>query len=551
MKNELKELEKELKTLTNLLYKRSDNKHITEKISVIENKIETHYEYKAKGTQIRARQEWIEKGEKNNAYFLGLEKSNQTKKTILKLKDENGKIVTDQAEIIKLEKMYYEKLYSKNNQHKNNIRNYLVNTNTPRKLTEDESAACNGYVTLEELENAVKNLKPNKSPGLDGLSSNFYKTFWQNLGPLLLNIFNSSYDKGILPFSQRQSVLNLLFKKGDPLDLSNFRPISLLNTDYKILSYILANRMKHVLHKIINPDQTGYLKNRYIGFNLRQIQDIIDYADKFNIEGAILFLDFSKAFDSLNWDFMYETLHHFGFENEFIQWIKTLYSDIGFSIFNNGWLSAPVKPQRGIRQGCPCSSLTFVLCVEIMANQLRNNNIKGIEIKLDGKTHNLIISQLADDTTLFLKSKEEIKKALNIIETFGTFSGLKLNKTKTEGIWIGKLKRCKDKIENINFTDKPIKVLGVYFGLNKEECDKLNWDSRINKAKNLMKSWEKRHLSIIGKILIIKTLIIPQFTYIASITLLTKAHIAELENEIYKFIWDGKRDRVKRQTPYS
>ena len=306
--------------------------------------------------------------------------------------------------------------------------------------------------------------------------------------------------------------------------------------------------MKQVLYKIINTDQTGYIKNRYIGFNLRQIQDIIDYADKFNIDGAILFLDFSKAFDSLDWDFMYETLDYFGFENGFIQWIKTLYSDIGFSIFNNGWLSAPVKPQRGIRQGCPCSSLTFVLCVEIMANQLRNNGIKGIEIKLEGKTHKLIISQLADDTTLFLKSKEEIKKALNIIETFGTYSGLKLNKTKTEGIWIGKLKKSKDKIDNINFTDKPIKVLGIYFGLNKEECDKLNWDSKMHKAKNLMKSWEKRHLTIMGKILIIKTLIIPQFTYIASVTLVSKERISELENEIYRFIWNGKRDKVKRQT---
>ena len=183
-----------------------------------------------------------------------------------------------------------------------------------------------------------------------------------------------------------------------------------------------------------------------------------------------------------------------------------------------------------------------------MANQLRNNDIKGIEIKLDGKTHSLIISQMADDTSLFLKSKEEIKKALNIIETFGTFSGLKLNKTKTEGIWIGRLKRSKDKIDNINFTDKPIKVLGVYFGLNKEECNKLNWESKMNKAKNLMKSWEKRHLSIMGKILIIKTLIIPQFTYIASVTFLSKEQIAELEKEIYKFIWNGKRDRVKRQT---
>ena len=90
--------------------------------------------------------------------------------------------------------------------------------------------------------------------------------------------------------------------------------ISLLNSDYKILSYTLALRIKKILNLIINADQTGYIKNRFIGFNLRQIQDVIDYADKFNIEGAILFIDFSKAFDTLEWNFMYHTLEYFGFK---------------------------------------------------------------------------------------------------------------------------------------------------------------------------------------------------------------------------------------------
>ena len=92
------------------------------------------------------------------------------------------------------------------------------------------------------------------------------------------------------------------------------------------------------MNKIINADQTGYIKNRYIGFNLRQIQDVIDYAENFNIEGAILFLDFSKAFDTLQWSFMYQTLEYFGFNRPFITWIQTLYTDINTLVTNNGWL---------------------------------------------------------------------------------------------------------------------------------------------------------------------------------------------------------------------
>ena len=547
-RNEINKLEKELKTLTDLNNKK-ENEMLNEKIKVLEKELESCYEYKAKGAQIRSRQEWIEKGEKNNSYFLGLEKNRQTKKTILKLWDEEKKTVTDQNEILKIEKKLYEKLYSKETENIIESINYIENTNIGYKLSEQESQSCDGYLTLQELTIAVNNLKPNKSPGMDGISTNFYKHFWKLLGPLLVKIFNSCYDKQTLPFSQRQSILNLIYKKNNPLDLSNYRPISLLNTDYKILSYTLALRIKKVLNLIINSDQTGYLQNRYIGFNLRQIQDIIHYADKFNVEGAILFIDFSKAFDTLHWNFMYQSLTHFGFNQPFINWIKTLYTDINISIYNNGWISAPIKPEKGIKQGCPCSSLLFVISVEIMATRLRNHtNIKGIEIKLDGKTHSLKISQLADDTTLFLKSKDEINIALNIIEIFGTYSGLTLNRNKTEGIWIGKLKHCKDKVNDITFTDKPIKVLGIYFSTDKKECEKLNWESKLEKAKNLMKSWEKRHLSIIGKILIVKSLIIPQFTYVASSTPLSKNYIDLLEKEIFKFIWNGKPDKVKRNT---
>ena len=121
-------------------------------------------------------------------------------------------------------------------------------------------------------------------------------------------------------------------------------------------------------------------------------------------------------------------------------------------MLNNGWISKTYNVYRGIRQGCPCSSLIFTIAVEILACRIRQDTgIKGFQIKLDSKTHSLKISQLADDTTLFLKCKQEISYALNLIEIFGTLSGLKLNRSKTEGIWLGRLKSCKDKYENINW----------------------------------------------------------------------------------------------------
>ena len=171
-------------------------------------------------------------------------------------------------------------------------------------------------------------MKLNKSPGLDGLSVEFYRTVWDKLKYFLIKTYNKGHNENLLTYSQRSSVLALLFKKGDPLLLDNFRPISLLNVDLKILSHVLAQRLKKILSKLINEDQTGYFKNRFIGFNLRQIQDIIDYADIYKIKGSLVFIDFKKAFDSLEWDFMLLTLKRFGFNDSFVNWVKTMYTDI-------------------------------------------------------------------------------------------------------------------------------------------------------------------------------------------------------------------------------
>lgn len=154
-------------------------------------------------------------------------------------------------------------------------------------------------------------MKLNKAPGIDGLTVEFYRTFWPFLKHFAVKVFNNCYVKEELSNMQKIGLISLIYKKNDPLSLDNYRPITLLNIDTKIIAYTLAQRIKPLLHKIINSDQNGYIKNRYIGFNIRQIQDIIDYADKFNVEGAILFLDFSKAFDSLEWEFMYLSLEKF------------------------------------------------------------------------------------------------------------------------------------------------------------------------------------------------------------------------------------------------
>ena len=523
-------------------------KNDTKQVKLLEDQLETLYLQKTYGAQIRSRIKWIESGEKSTKYFLNLEKSRQTKKSIINLYDSNGNLLTNQDEILNRGKEFYGNLYKSVEPDLNHITEYIQTLEIEEKLSEEDKNHCEGLLTEDEYKSAVFKMKKNKSPGSDGLTAEFYQTFWSDLKNLVLQSLNTAYESGKLSKSQRKSYLSLMYKKNDPYDISNWRPISLLNVDYKIAAHILANRIKTILPKIIHSDQNGFIKGRNINYNIRLIQDIIDYSNNHNLKGLILFVDFAKAFDTVEWEYMFTVLKQFNFGNSFIHWVHTLYYDNEFSISNNGWISSPTKISRGIKQGCPLSSLLFVITVETMAIKIRQEeSLKGIKLSVHHK-YQFKISQLADDTTLFLKSKEDVTKALNIIEIFGSLSGLILNREKSYGIQLGKIPDMPNDFERIDWSSKSVKTLGIIFNKNKNEMLTQNWDSRIVKIKSIIQSWSNRQLSMIGKVQIIKSLLIPQITYLYSVLPMPKKYIQSVNKIIFKFLWNGKSEKIKRNT---
>ena len=156
----------------------------------------------------------------------------------------------------------------------------------------------------------------NKIPGSDGLPAEFYKVFWNDISDLFLNSINYAYRCGQLSVTQRRGIIKLIPKKNaEPNLIKNWRPISLLNCDYKIGAKAIANRFKQVIPNIINYDQTGFLKGRFIGENIRLIDGIIKYTTAKNIPGLLLFLDFEKAFDTVEWSFLQKTLQYYNSKN--------------------------------------------------------------------------------------------------------------------------------------------------------------------------------------------------------------------------------------------
>ena len=214
------------------------------------------------------------------------------------------------------------------------------------------------------------------------------------------------------------------------------RPISLLNVDTKIMTKVIAARIKEVLPSIIHHNQTGYIKDRYIGETIRSIFDIMDFTLNENISGLMIFIDFHKAFHSLEWDYLYKCLEAFNFGEDFIRWVKTFYKNIESCTLNNGFFSEYFKLERGVRQGDPLSPYLFVLAIETLAIAIRQNSeLKGIVI---GKEETKLL-QYADDTTATLSDKNFATALFKLLDLFKSVSGLMINCTNTEGMGLGPL----------------------------------------------------------------------------------------------------------------
>ena len=454
--------------------------------------------------------------------------------------------------IIEEQKMFHKHLYTSKLNNTNTIHkvtNSFIQENDFPKLSDTDKINCDIPITIAECGKALQMLPNNKSPGSDGFTTNFYKFFWKDIKDLLFNSFESSFEKKLSTF-QRMGILNLLPKKDKDLrSLANWRPVSLLNTDYKILTKLLAVRLQKVIPTIINSDQVGYIKNRYIGENVRILSDILLYTDLEDLEAYITQIDFEKAFDSVEWDFLFKTLKAVNFGENFIAWIKTLYTDIEACVGNNGNYSEYFVLSRSIRQGCPISALLFLLVVEMLANKIRNNTeIKGI--KIDNEVFK--IAMMADDITLINKDLQSISNAVKIFNNFEQCSGLKLNLSKTEIIPIGNQKnrdvQLPQELTKIKVKHGPFKALGVWFSNNLQETLTLNLTERIKSINTLINIWKSRKLSLKGKITILRTLILPQIQFLFSMIPIEESALKQLDTIFFKFLWNNKPAKIKRST---
>ena len=536
----------------------SKNKPLLLKLEELQDQLNKIYDFETKGLIIRSRVRWLEEGEKSSKYFCNLENRAWQRKTISRITDHEGNLTSDPDKILSEIHKFYSKLYS------NPDRQYMTNENVNQdlfndldilKLSDDEKNILEKPLSKREIFDVMKSMNMNKTPGFDGLPIEFYITFWSDIGDMLMNSFNFSLQNGMMSVSQRNGVITLLPKKDkDHLLIKNYRPITLLTVDYKILAKCFADRIKRFMHTLIHPDQSGFLKGRNISHNIRLILDIIEYTQTNEVPGAIILLDIEKAFDSVDHNFLFQTLKQFNFGDKFIGWIKTLYSERKTYVMNNGFLTDRISMQRGIFQGCPISPYLFLFVIEILALSVRQNEqLRGIKIN----NQEVKISLFADDSVCFVDGSEDSFKTLfDILDIFGRCSGCKINVAKTEAIWIGSKRGCQDfplRNQGITWKISQFKSLGVNFSLNLGLIFDLNYKEKLKRMKQTINCWRMRNLSLIGKVCVIKSLVLPQLLYLFSVLSIKipQKFFNELNSLFFKFIWSGGKDRVKRKILYN
>ena len=305
------------------------------------------------------------------------------------------------------------------------------------QLSQGDRDSLEGDLTLEEVWTALRGMKAGKSRGLDGLPKEFYVQFFHLFGRDLVSVLNEARQDGVLGPPFRTGVVTLVCKDRSRRDQLNYwRPIALLNVDYKLVSKVLCNRLSGVIGSVVREDQVCGIRERSIFDHLHLLRDVCDYVDRNGVKIGILNLDQAKAFDRVSHRYLFDVLEAFGVGPGFRSWVRLLYTDVLSRILVNGNVTAALQVRRSVRQGCGLSPLLYILSVEPFARKVRGSSrLSGLQIPSSSDRVRTI--QYADDISVLVRKEAEVRVVLAVAELFHKASGALLNKEKSRGIWLG------------------------------------------------------------------------------------------------------------------
>ena len=438
-----------------------------EAASRLERLLDFQIKQETKQCLLRSATRWHEEGERNNKYFYRVIKERTRQQTIESLRcSSTGAILSDMSGIMHEARAFYTDLYTPDPINTDSVDSLLANVPLDVCLSASDQSGLVAPATEDDIISLVSHSPIGKSPGLDGIPFEIYKYLilrFPQVRALLVVTLNMALS-GVFPPSWTQTRMVLLYKKGDPLFLKNWRPLSLINCDAKLFTKLLTRRFNVVLPKLINPYQTGFLPDRLISDNGWVNNTLMSHFRSVatDVPAVAVLLDQEKAYDRVHPRYLELVMLRFGFPSSLVSCLGSLFFGTKISVSINGWLAHPISQLRGLRQGDPLSPLLFNLAFEpLLRTVLACPLLSGVSLLPDrvpisaanrctplkasdlarlysaGVLDDTLVPRFkllsyADDLEVFLSSPAEWPVLLKLLGMYSKASNAKVNISKTE-----------------------------------------------------------------------------------------------------------------------
>ncbi|CAM5119493.1 unnamed protein product [Natator depressus] len=393
-------------------------------------------------------------------------------------------------------------------------------------------------LTLAEFSEALRRMPTDKSPGMDGLTVEFYRVFWDVLGPDLVTVWAESLQSGVLPLSYRRAVLTLL-PKGDRRDIRNWRPVSLLSTDYKVVAKAISLRLGSVLTDVIHPDQTYTVPGHTIFDNLYLVQDLLELGCRDGLSFALLSLDQEKAFNRVDHGYLLSTLRAFGFGPQFVGFLQVLYTSAECLVRLSWTLTKPVSFGRGVRQGCPLSGQLYALASEPFLCLLRRR-LTGLALR--EPELQLVLSAYADNVLLVVQDPGDLARVEACQAIYSAASSARVNWVKSSGLVVGdwwQASSLPPALQAIQWSAGPLLYLSIYLSATHPSPPE-NWHGLEGRVVERLQRWTGllRCLSLRGRALVLNQLVLSMLWYRLNTLVPALGFLDNLRTLILEF-WSG------------
>ena len=512
------------------------------RLAQIEAEITEDQEKKAEGYAVRSGLKWLEKGERSSSYFFATLKDRLKRRTMEALFDPDTQtLATTSATMIPCAVTFYSNLFTPTPVYPQHIQHLLARLPPNQRLSDAQQLTMASPPTPAELDAILSKSPRGRSPGLDGLPFEVYDMLLAHAPTCLL--FEQVLEEAVLlsrfPPSWKNTVMVLLFKKGEATLLENWRPLSLINVDAKIFTKLLTNRLRNMMPTLLGRHQTGFVKDRSILDNGLTMQALMDWAKVHKLPHVCVLLDQAKAYDRIHPEFLRATLVHMNFPPAFITSISNLFFSTNVHLNINGHIADPFPQLRGLRQGDPLSPLLFNLAFEVFLAVVQSSaQISGIKINND-----LFIKLLAyaDDLAVFISTYIEWVVLEGAFREYGLASNALLNVSKTVVFpmrpGIHPLKAA-FQFHGIEWYDEdseqPQKYLGFPIVCHLRQRNQF-FDALLNKIKIAINIHSQRQLSVAGRALIINALLLSRLWHVLRVHSPTQSWIKKLRTAIRGF----------------